>query len=136
MEGRRRGQHAARYPWFQVYHWRLKFKLLQSPYSRNMEDPENTDALLEELSNVLTQLAENPHDLSLLAGIVRISLSPGMHDQLESGLEMATSLWPVGDGVWLPLIEYKLGLETARSPEGVLEILELFERAEGDYLCT
>lgn len=101
-----------------------------------MDEPESSDVLLEELSTVLNQLTENPHDLSLVAEIVRISLSPGMKEHLESGLEMAASLGPVGDGVWLPLIERKLGQETAQSAEGVLEVLELFERAEGDYLCA
>lgn len=99
------------------------------------EREENTDTLLVELSNVLNQLAENPHDLSLLAQNVRISLSPGMEEHLESSLEMVTSLWPAGDHIWLPLIEHKLGSGATQSVESVLEILELFERAEGDYFC-
>ncbi|KAJ3490444.1 hypothetical protein NLI96_g1424 [Meripilus lineatus] len=98
-----------------------------------MDSQDNTDTLLEELSNVLSQLVDNPHDLALLAQIVKISISPGTQEHLESGLEMATSLWPVGDYVWLPLIKNKLNAEAAESAEGVVEILELFEKAEGDY---
>lgn len=101
-----------------------------------MDSQDNTDTLLEELSNVLSQLVDNPHDLALLAQIVKISISPGTQEHLESGLEMATSLWPVGDYVWLPLIKNKLNAEAAESAEGVVEILELFEKAEGDYFCT
>ncbi|KAL4250529.1 hypothetical protein ABKN59_002266 [Abortiporus biennis] len=89
---------------------------------------------LEALSNVLSQLTANPYDIALHAENVRIATQTGMEDQLESALEMVTTFWAAGDRVWLPLIDLKLKSVDIGTVEGCLTMLELFERAERDYL--
>ncbi|CDO70855.1 hypothetical protein BN946_scf184801.g48 [Trametes cinnabarina] len=89
---------------------------------------------LEALSAILESLTENPYDLSLHAEHIRIARSIGMDDQLESALEMMTAFWATGEEVWLPLIQRKLDTSNLESPEDLKMVLDLFTRAEQDYL--
>ncbi|KAH9925562.1 RNA-binding protein Prp24 [Fomitopsis serialis] len=94
---------------------------------------DETDAL-EALSNILNRLTEDPYDISLHVEHVRIAQQTGMEDQLDSALEMVTAFWAAGDYVWLPLIERKIQASNLESPEDLQGILDLFGRAEQDYL--
>ncbi|KAI0326875.1 RNA-binding protein Prp24 [Cubamyces sp. BRFM 1775] len=89
---------------------------------------------LEALSGVLERLTENPYDISLHAEHIRIARSTGMEDQVESALEMMTAFWAAGEEVWLPLIERKLNTSSLDAAEDLRAILDLFTRAEQDYL--
>lgn len=91
---------------------------------------------LEALSGVLERLTENPYDISLHAEHIRIARSTGMEDQVDSALEMMTAFWAAGEEVWLPLIERKLHTSSLDAPDDLRAILDLFTRAEQDYLCT
>lgn len=91
---------------------------------------------LEALSNLLTQIADNPHDFSLHVQHVKLALSlEGMEAEAQSALETMTGFYAVGDEVWLPLIKAKESGLDLTSKAGVEELLELYERAENDYLC-
>lgn len=90
---------------------------------------------LEALSDVLNRLTDNPYDLSLYGENVRLARETGMGDQIESALDMVTAFWAVGDYIWLPLIDHKLQSSSLESPLDIQGILDLYERAEQDYLC-
>ena len=90
---------------------------------------------LEALANALTLLTENPYDIALHSQHVRLARETGMEDQLEAALDMVTTFWAAGDYVWLPLVDLKKKASDLDTVDGINSILELFERAEGDYLC-
>ncbi|PIL22915.1 hypothetical protein GSI_15611 [Ganoderma sinense ZZ0214-1] len=90
--------------------------------------------LLEALSGVLERITENPYDFALHAEHVRIAHATGMDDQVDSALAMMTAFWASGDGVWLPLIQHKIAGSDLESPEDLQSILDLFARAEQDYV--
>ncbi|EJF56678.1 RNA-binding protein Prp24 [Dichomitus squalens LYAD-421 SS1] len=89
---------------------------------------------LEALSAILERLTENPYDISLHAEHIRIAHATGMDGQAGSALEMVTAFWAAGDYVWLPLIEHKIAGSNLETPEDLQSILDLFSRAEQDYL--
>lgn len=90
---------------------------------------------LEALSGVLERLTENPYDISLHAEHIRIARATNLDDQVESALEMMTAFWAAGESVWLPLLERKTSTGDLESPEDLQAILDLYARAEQDYLC-
>ncbi|GBE83236.1 predicted protein [Sparassis crispa] len=96
--------------------------------------PMDEAAALEALSDVLNRLTDSPYDISLHAENVRIAYATGMDDQIESALEMVTAFWAAGDQIWMPLIERKQQSEDMESAEGLRALLDLFGRAEQDYL--
>ncbi|KAI8978842.1 RNA-binding protein Prp24 [Trametes punicea] len=89
---------------------------------------------LEALSGILERLTENPYDISLHAEHIRIARSTGMEDQIESAFEMMTAFWAAGEAIWMPLIQRKLDMSNLESPGDLRAILEIFARAEQDYL--
>ncbi|KAI0366626.1 RNA-binding protein Prp24 [Pilatotrama ljubarskyi] len=89
---------------------------------------------LEALSGILERLTENPYDISLHAEHIRIARSTGIDDQVESALEMMTAFWAAGEEVWLPLIQRKLEQSNLQYPQDLRAVLDLFNRAEQDYL--
>ncbi len=97
-------------------------------------DMNEADAL-EALSSVLERLTDNPYDIALHAEHIRIARATGMEDQVESALEMMTAFWAAGEDVWLPLVQHKIAASNLDSPEDLRAILDLFTRAERDYLC-
>lgn len=44
-------------------------------------------------------------------------------------------MYPAGEETWLPLIQGKESSVDLATPEGCLELLELYGKAEEDYLC-
>ncbi|OJT12790.1 hypothetical protein TRAPUB_10625 [Trametes pubescens] len=89
---------------------------------------------LEALSGILERLTENPYDISLHAEHIRIARATNLDDQVESALEMMTVFWAAGESVWLPLIERRTSTGDLESPEDLQAILDLYARAEQDYL--
>ncbi|KAL5519977.1 hypothetical protein ACEPAG_1637 [Sanghuangporus baumii] len=88
---------------------------------------------LEALSNALTQINENPLDLSLYAQYLSLALSSGVDEQdIMPIRQMLTMYWPAGDDVWLPMIEARIR-EGIDSLEDTMEVLNLFHTAEDDY---
>ena len=92
---------------------------------------------LEALSNVLTAISENPHDVSLHAQHINIAetLGDGQQDQALSAREMMAGFLAAGEEVWFPLINAKKASVDLDTEEGVAEVLEVYEKAEDDYLC-
>ncbi|KAI0338891.1 hypothetical protein BDW22DRAFT_1409299 [Trametopsis cervina] len=91
-------------------------------------------AALEALANNLALITDNPYDLSLHIQNVRLGRDTGMDDQVEAALDMVVTYWASGEEVWLPLIDMKLKSVDLDSAEGLEAVLELFERAESDYM--
>lgn len=95
------------------------------------------DDSLNALSNILSQIAEEPYDVALHIQHIQLAQSdPGLDTELKSAMEMMTEFLAADpEHVWLPLIKQKeesLDLDTTT---GVEELLALYERAERDYLC-
>ncbi|KAI0795287.1 hypothetical protein BC629DRAFT_315116 [Irpex lacteus] len=91
-------------------------------------------AALEALANNLALITENPYDLSLHIQNVRLGRETGMEDQAEAALDMVITYWAAGEEVWTPLIDLRIKASDLESAEGIQSVLELFEKAEEDYL--
>jgi hypothetical protein len=109
------------------------------PLSRNSYSNSKTMdevAALEALANNLVLITENPWDLALHIQNVRLGRDTGMEDQVEAALDMVVTYWAAGDDVWIPLIDMKMKSVDLESAEGVQSVLDLFEKAEADYMCA
>lgn len=102
-----------------------------------MDDSANvTSDGLDALANLLTELSVNSFDINLHVQHINLARSLDMEQQVVVAQEMAASFLAVGDDVWLPLIEAKTSSANLENPVDVLEMLELYARAEADYLCA
>ena len=103
------------------------------PPRRHMDEAES----LEALSNILTSISETPYDFSLHIQHINVAeaLGEDQQDQALSAREMMTGFWAAGEEVWFPLINAKKASVDLDTEEGVAEVLELYEKAEDDYLC-
>jgi hypothetical protein len=92
---------------------------------------------LEALSNILTSISETPYDFSLHVQHISIAetLGEGQQEQALSAREMMTGFWAAGEEVWFPLIDAKKAVVDLDTEEGVAEVLDVYEKAEDDYLC-
>jgi len=92
---------------------------------------------LEALSNILTSISETPYDFSLHVQHINVAetLGEGQQDQALSAREMMTGFWAAGEEVWFPLINAKKASVDLDTEVGVAEVLEVYEKAEDDYLC-
>jgi hypothetical protein len=59
-----------------------------------------------------------------------------MEAEAQSAMEMMTQLVAAGDEVWLPLLNAKEESVDLETECGAEELLELYSRAEADYLCA
>ncbi|KAI6030527.1 hypothetical protein F5J12DRAFT_296247 [Pisolithus orientalis] len=90
---------------------------------------------LERLADLLTQLSSNPYDVALHAQHISLAMSlSGMDSQVLEAREMATNYVAMGDEVWIPIIDDKVASLAMEDGVKITEILELYERAERDYL--
>lgn len=104
---------------------------------------DESDAL-EALSNLLTEIAENPYDFSLHAQHLKLASSSELADaeQLDSAREMMSSYFAAGDELWIALVEGKEKAlkgedgEMSGTMEEMQDVLQTYERAEKDYLCA
>lgn len=90
---------------------------------------------LEAVANILGEISTGPLDLSL--HLRHIELAKALHD-LESQLtafQMVSEFLAVGDEVWLPYFDAKAKSVDLEAEDGVEELLQLYEKAEADYLC-
>ena len=90
---------------------------------------------LEALSDILTKLSENPYDLSLHAEHIRLAEASGMDDQALAARQMLTTYWAAGPEIWIPIIDARIE-QGLNEVEDTFEVLDLFQKAEEDYLCT
>ncbi|KAF8195410.1 hypothetical protein BJ912DRAFT_956851 [Pholiota molesta] len=96
-----------------------------------MDESESLDAL----ANILTAVAEKPYDVSIHGQHIRLAQSlEGMESEVQSAMEMMVQLVAAGDEVWLPLLTAKEQAVDLETEEGVQELLEMYARAENDYL--
>ena len=101
-----------------------------------MDDSVETTKGLDALADLLTELSVNSFDINLHVQHVNLARSLAMDAQVLVAQEMAANFLAVGDDVWLPIIEAKLSSANLENSAHVLEVLELFARAESDYLCA
>lgn len=90
---------------------------------------------LEAVDNILSKISVKPLDLSL--HLRHIELARTLED-LEfqlTAFQTLTQFLAVGDEIWLPYIDAKAKSLDLDTVEGVEELLQLYERAEEDYLC-
>jgi hypothetical protein len=95
------------------------------------------DESLNALANILSQIAEQPFNVALHIQHIQIAGSqPDLGAELKSALEMMTEFLAADpEHVWLPLIKQReSSLDFESSPE-IEGLMELYERAENDYLC-
>lgn len=92
---------------------------------------------LEALSTILTSISDNPYDFPLHVQHINVAeaLGDSQQDQALSAREMMTGFWAAGEEVWLPLINAKKTSVDLDTEDGVAEVLEVYEKAEDDYLC-
>jgi len=90
---------------------------------------------LQALADILTALSENPYDIYLHIRHIALAERTG-NEQAVEAREMMAAYWAVGNEVWVPLIEAKALSTNMASISGALAIHDLYERAEGDYLCA
>ncbi|KAG8214448.1 hypothetical protein J3R82DRAFT_9471 [Butyriboletus roseoflavus] len=99
-----------------------------------MDDSASASDGLDALANLLTELSVNSFDIDLHVQHINLARSLDMDEQVFVAREMATSYLAVGDDVWLPLVDVKVSSTNLENPASVLEVLELYARAEADYL--
>lgn len=92
---------------------------------------------LDALADILNTLSQSPFDISLHAQHIRLANSIKSFDptHLSAAQEMLTAHFPAGDAVWMPLLKEKEESLDMKEAGSVLDMLELYTRAEGDYLC-
>lgn len=101
-----------------------------------MDDSVNASDGLDALANLLTELSVNSFDIHLHVQHINLARALDMDAQVLVAQEMAASYLAVGDDVWVPLIEAKTSSANLKNLADVLEVLELYARAEADYLCA
>jgi squamous cell carcinoma antigen recognized by T-cells 3 len=92
---------------------------------------------LDALATILSSLTLSPFDISLHAQHIRLAQSIQSFDSshLSAAREMLMAHFPAGDEVWIPLIKEKEESVDLNQTEGIVNMLEVYSRAEADYLC-
>ncbi|KAG1792920.1 uncharacterized protein HD556DRAFT_1238518 [Suillus plorans] len=89
---------------------------------------------LDALADTLTRLSTNSYSVDLHVQHIRLAKSMEDKDQILVALEMATNYIATPDDVWLPLIDAKTAANDINTPEGALEVLGVYSKAEQDYM--
>ncbi|KAG1772332.1 hypothetical protein EDD22DRAFT_429843 [Suillus occidentalis] len=89
---------------------------------------------LDALADTLTRLSTNSYSVDLHMQHIRLAKSMDDKDQLLVALEMAANYMAVPDDIWLPLIDAKTVASDVNTPEGALEVLDVYSKAESDYM--
>lgn len=89
---------------------------------------------LDALADMLTRLSTNSYDVDLHVQHIRLAKSMEDKDQLLVALEMAANYVAAPDDIWLPLIDAKTAASDINTPEGALEVLGVYSKAESDYM--
>lgn len=89
---------------------------------------------LDALADTLTRLSTNPYSVDLHVQHIRLAKSMDDKDQLLVALEMAANYMAAPDDIWLPLIDAKTAASDVNTPEGALEVLDVYSKAESDYM--
>lgn len=91
-------------------------------------------AALDALADMLTRLSTNPYNVDLHVQHIRLAKSMEDKDQLLVALEMAANYVATPDDIWLLLIDAKTAASDINTPEGALEVLGVYSKAESDYM--
>ncbi|KAG1745853.1 uncharacterized protein EDB91DRAFT_1119017 [Suillus paluster] len=91
-------------------------------------------ASLDALADTLTRLSTNSFSVDLHVQHIRLTKSLEDKDQLLVALEMAVNYIATPDDIWLPLIDARTAASDINTPEGALEVLDIYSKAESDYM--
>lgn len=89
---------------------------------------------LDALADTLTRLSTNSYSVDLHVQHIRLAKSMEDKDQLLVALEMAANYMATPGDIWLPLIDAKTAASDVNTPEGALEVLGVYSKAESDYM--
>ncbi|KZP31530.1 hypothetical protein FIBSPDRAFT_776202 [Athelia psychrophila] len=91
---------------------------------------------LDALSNILDSLSQNPFDISLHVQHINLAQTLESSDptHLHAAREMLVAQFPATDDVWMLLIKSKEESVDLNDAEGILDLMELYSKAEADYL--
>ena len=90
---------------------------------------------LEAVANILSEISSKPLDLSLHLRHIELAKTLDDLDSQLTAFQMASEFLSVGDEVWLPYLDAKAKSVDVETEEGAEDLLQLYEKAEGDYLC-
>lgn len=96
----------------------------------------DTEALVTELGTLLEQVASEPNNILLLRRQVDLMLQVGMVDEAVDTASTVSQLTFLGEGLWRRLLDAKAAsFDGLVKLDALAEVLELFQTAEGEYLC-
>ncbi|WOO76790.1 putative RNA-binding protein [Vanrija pseudolonga] len=102
-----------------------------------VEAQADPQALVNELGELLAELEGKPTNVRLLRRQLELMLELDMIDEATGVLDSVLSLTFLGEQVWLRLINAKTKLSVQPlTLEGFADILELYSKAENDYLSA
>lgn len=108
--------------------------LLRIPALNGDHEMDEEAQALDNLERILSALAETPYNLALHVEHIAVARTL-TREELLAAYDMTTTYLPMGDEIWIPVLESMLRGEDLGEVDGCLLILENFARAEADYLC-
>lgn len=97
----------------------------------------DTEAAVAELGSVLEQIGNEPNNTLLLRRQVDLMLQVGMLDEAVDSATSVSQVSFLGEALWRRVLTAKVAsLAVPVSLAELAQVLELFQAAEGEYLCT
>lgn len=91
---------------------------------------------LDELARLLEEISHSPYNVSLHSQYIRLAdTTEGMEAEALSAREMMSNFLLCCERVWIPVVESKRATADLNTAEGIFQVLDLYVRAEMDYLC-
>ncbi|KAF9497742.1 hypothetical protein BDN71DRAFT_1504719 [Pleurotus eryngii] len=90
---------------------------------------------LDELARLLEEISQSPYNVSLHAQYIRLAdTTEGMEAEALSAREMMSNFLLCCERVWIPVVEKKRATADLNTAKGIFQVLDLYVRAELDYL--
>ncbi|KAF7422665.1 Splicing factor [Pleurotus ostreatus] len=90
---------------------------------------------LDELARLLEKISHSPYNVSLHSQYIRLAdTTEGMETEALSAREMMSNFLLCCERVWIPVVESKRATADLNTAEGIFQVLDLYVRAEMDYL--
>jgi hypothetical protein len=94
-------------------------------------------AVLDQLSSTLDALSKKPYDYSLHERNLELSKALSMPDQVDSARALLAQHFSLPESGWLEWVEErKTTYKEKQEPEALVAVIELYERALQEILCT
>jgi hypothetical protein len=96
----------------------------------------DAEAAVAELGGLLTQLEIEPNNTHLLRRQIDLFLQAGMVKEAADAATTTSQLSFLGEALWRRVLDGKIAsLPTPVTLDDLVEVLDLFQAAEGEYLC-